>query len=549
MDGSPAPLVPMLDLAQAYADVTIGVVIADACGCITFVNEVATDLFAPLQPLSLSVRALLAALGATGGGQLAQAAEANVACLPTRIDLPDGRILDARSKLLAYGGSNISFMDVTAYAQAAALKDVDALTRLTTRANLRKHLDELLPDIRCRDASVAVLFIDLDKFVMVNDALGHAVGDALLVKVAERLKKAARAADMTARLSGDEFVIVQTNEAQPQAAEALAARLVDLIGRTYIAAGQMLTISASVGVAIAPDDGDDTATLMRHADLALHQAKADGRGRFRFFQSGMDVELNARRLLEMDLRRAVALKEFELFYQPQISLASRTLIGFEALLRWRSPARGLVSPAAFIPLAEELGLIGRIGDWVLQTACREAAAWSIPLTVAVNISAMQFRDDDLLAKVKAALAASGLDPTRLELEITEGSLLENTDAVLSVLLDIKALGVRISMDDFGTGYSSLSYLLKFPFDKIKIDQSFVRGANQDKDADAIIRAVVALGSSLGMATIAEGVETHEQLERVRAGGCGSIQGYLTGRPVPGVEAVSMMTVQSSGGAR
>jgi diguanylate cyclase (GGDEF)-like protein len=536
-----ASCVPTPDLTLAYADLPLGVVITDASGCIIFANSSAEELFSPLQPVSFGLRTLFGLSGVTGAGGLAHAVESNAASGPIRIGLPDGRTFEGRSKPLTKGGSILALFDVTIYVQGTELATLDALTGLAMRASLHQRLAALLAEGRRSNAAVAVLCIDLDKFKMVNDTLGHPVGDALLVKVAERLRTAARADDLVARLGGDEFVIVQANAPQPQAAEALAARLVDLIGRTYIAAGHMLTIGASVGIAIAPDDADDITTLLKHADLALYRAKADGRGLFRFFQSSMDAEMQSRRLLEMDLRRALALKEFEVFYQPQVDLTANTLIGFEALLRWRSPARGLVSPALFVPLAEEIGLIGQIGEWVLRTACREAAAWPSPVSIGVNISPMQFRGDKLVPTVIAALTASGLDPKRLELEITEGSLLDNTEAVLGILQELKALGVRISMDDFGTGYSSLSYLQKFPFDKIKIDQSFVRGANQGKDADAIIRAVAALGTSLGMTTIAEGVETQEQLERVRAGGCGSVQGYLTGRPLPAAEAASMMS--------
>jgi EAL domain-containing protein (putative c-di-GMP-specific phosphodiesterase class I) len=281
--------------------------------------------------------------------------------------------------------------------------------------------------------------------------------------------------------------------------------------------------------------------------LALYRAKADGGGLFRFFQRSMDAEMQSRRLLELDLRRALALKEFELFYQPQVDLRSNLLIGFEALLRWRSPGRGLVPPALFIPAAEELGLIPRIGEWVLVTACREAASWPSPVSIGVNISPLQFRGGLLVPAVTSALEASGLDPARLDLEITEGSLLDDTEANLQLMRDLKTLGVRLSMDDFGTGYSSLSYLQKFPFDKIKIDQSFVRGADHSADSGAIIRAVVALGRSLGMTTIAEGVETQEQLDRVSAEGCGEVQGYLTGRPLPAAEAASLMRGASSTG--
>jgi diguanylate cyclase (GGDEF)-like protein len=542
---TPGPRVAVPDLAGACAELPVGVVITDASGVVIFANNSAEALFTPPQSVSFALRTLLGLSGITGGQELARAAEANMPSLPIRIGLPDGRIFDARSKPLPCGGSTITLFDVTTYIQSAELAVLDALTGLSTRASLHERLGELLAETRRGHASIAVLYIDLDKFKMVNDTLGHPVGDALLIKVAERLRKAARAGDIVARLGGDEFAIVQASVPQPQAAEALAARLVDLIGRTYIAAGHMLTIGASVGIAMAPHDGDDVATLLKHADLALYRAKADGRGLFRFFQSSMDAEMQSRRLLEMDLRKALALKEFEVFYQPQVDLDTNSLTGFEALLRWRSPARGLVSPAVFVPLAEEIGLIGQIGEWVLQTACREAAGWPCPISIAVNLSAVQFRGDKLLPTVVAALKASGLDPTRLELEITEGSLLENAEAVLTILQQLKMLGVRISMDDFGTGYSSLSYLQKFPFDKIKIDQSFVRGANQRKDCDAIIRAVVALSENFGIKTVAEGVETHEQLERVRAGGCGSVQGYLTGRPLPAAEAASMMSRPSS----
>jgi EAL domain-containing protein (putative c-di-GMP-specific phosphodiesterase class I) len=255
----------------------------------------------------------------------------------------------------------------------------------------------------------------------------------------------------------------------------------------------------------------------------------------------MDAEMQSRRLLELDLRKALALREFEVFYQPQVDVETKALIGFEALLRWRSPTRGMVSPGLFIPLAEEIGLIGRIGEWVLQTACRDAASWPSSVSVSVNVSAVQFRDGKLVPMVTSALAASGLDAARLELEITEGALLDNTEDVLNVLQTLKRLGVRISMDDFGTGYSSLSYLQKFPFDKIKIDQSFVRGTDHNTDCGAIVRAVAALGKSLGMTTIAEGVETQEQLDRVRAEGCSAVQGYLTGHPLPAAEAASLMS--------
>jgi len=292
-------------------------------------------------------------------------------------------------------------------------------------------------------------------------------------------------------------------------------------------------------VAIAPDDGDDAGTLFKRAELALSRARADGGASSRFFRAGMEAEVQARMLLEVDLSAALALRQFELAYQPQVRLEPYELAGFEVLLRWRSPARGMVSPGEFIPIAEASGLIVHIGGWVLRTACLDAAAWQRPLSVAVNVSPLQFRGAGLVQAVTSALSEAGLDPARLELEITEGALLDNTDTVLQQLHALKALGVRVSMDDFGTGYSSLSYLLKFPFDKIKIDQSFVRGTEHDANCSTIIRAVTALGASLGITTIAEGIETPEQLARLQAAGCQLVQGYLTGRPAPAAAAAAL----------
>lgn len=529
------------DQEDAYEHLAVSVVLTDANGQVASANTLARAIFAPLQPILFAFRSLLSLSGATGSGDLLTAIEARTASPSIRIGFPDGRIFDCCCRPLpSKSGCIITLVDVTAYIQNAELVVRDSLTGLATRANFRECLQQALERCRQTGELVAVLSLDLDKFKIVNDTLGHPVGDALLLKVAERLRSVSRSGDIVARLGGDEFAIIQTSEHQPQAAETLATRLVDVIGRTYIAAGHMITVGASVGIAVAPQDGQDVATLVRHADLALYRAKTDGRGTFRFFQHGMDAEVQSRRLLEVDLRRALALKELELFYQPQVDLESDRLVGFEALIRWRSPSRGLVSPGLFIPLAEEIGLIGRIGDWVLQTACRQAASWPLPVAVAVNISPAQFRGGKLIPSIVSALTASGLDPSRLEIEITEGSLLDNTSGVLEILKGIKSLGVCISMDDFGTGYSSLSYLQKFPFDKIKIDQSFVRTSDHSEESVAIVRAVAALGRGLGMRTIAEGVETAEQLARVRAEGCGAVQGYLTGRPLAAADATALM---------
>jgi predicted signal transduction protein with EAL and GGDEF domain len=325
---------------------------------------------------------------------------------------------------------------------------------------------------------------------------------------------------------------VQVGAEQPAGATALAARLIDQISEPFDIDGHQVVIGASIGIALAPGDGNDPDCLLKNADMALYRAKGDGRGVYRFFEPDMDARMQERRGLELDLRKALVLGELELFYQPLINLESNEVSGFEALLRWRHPQRGLVPPGAFIPLAEEIGLISPIGAWALKQACTEATRWPDDLKVAVNLSPVQFKSGTLVLDVSAALGASGLAAQRLELEITETVLLQDTDTTIATLNDLRALGVRISMDDFGTGYSSLGYLQKFPFDKIKIDRSFIRDLSERPDSVAIVRAVTGLSSSLGMSTTAEGVETEEQLERLRAEGCTEVQGYLFSEPKP-----------------
>ncbi len=341
-----------------------------------------------------------------------------------------------------------------------------------------------------------------------------------------------RPTDTIARIGGDEFVVLQTGVKTSADTQTLARRLVDLIGRTYILDGHLLTIGASVGAALAPADGADADRLLKNADLALYRAKLDGRGTFRFFEPEMDARMQARRRLELDLRQALARREFQLHYQPQLNLESNRLTGCEALLRWRHPERGMIPPLDFIPLAEEIGLIVPIGEWVIRQACRDAAAWPAPISIAVNVSPAQFKSERLVEIIVSALASSGLPAHRLEIEITEGVLLQESERTLQVLHRLRALGVRVSMDDFGTGYSSLSYLRSFPFDKIKIDRSFVNDLSAKPGGDAIIRAIAGLGKSLGMTTVAEGVETADQMLRIRAEGCTDVQGYLISRPVP-----------------
>jgi diguanylate cyclase (GGDEF)-like protein len=430
----------------------------------------------------------------------------------------------------------ISFHDVSAYVVQADLEARDALTGLFNRAGFQAHIRQMLQAAAGDGGTVSLLCLDLDRFKSVNDTLGHPVGDALLVKVAERLRRAARKQDIIARMGGDEFAIIQDGAGQPNGAQSLAARLIDLLGRTYVISGHSLHIGASIGIATAPLDGNDADTLIKRADLALYRAKAEGRGQYRTFAADMDTLVQQRRQLEVDLRKAMALREFELAFQPQVRAATRELLGFEALLRWRSPTRGLVAPSDFIPLAEEMGLIVPLGDWVLRCACHVAARWRAPLSVSVNMSEPQLRNPRLAESVRAALDSAQLDAGRLELEITEGALLKDTQAVLAALNALKAMGVRVTMDDFGTGYSSLTFLQKFPFDRIKIDKSFVRRMAQDKDSQAIVRAIAALGASLGMATTAEGVETAEQLATVQAEGCTDVQGHLTGAPMTSDDA-------------
>jgi diguanylate cyclase (GGDEF)-like protein/PAS domain S-box-containing protein len=427
-----------------------------------------------------------------------------------------------------------------AEAQIARLAHYDPLTELPNRVLFQQSLREALSRSARQGEPVAVHCIDLDRFKVVNDTLGHPAGDALLKAAAERLRGCAREGDTVARLGGDEFAVVQCGVVHGADASRLATRIVEAMAQPFDIHGQQVVAGASVGVAMSPQDGLEPDELLQKADMALYRAKNEGRGAFHFFERAMDETLQARRLLELDLRRALGAGEFTLHYQPLYSLTEDRITGCEALVRWRHPERGMISPAEFVPLAEEIGLIGAIGDWVLRDACREAGSWPAGIRLAVNLSPMQFRGRHLVESVISSLAASGLDPRRLELEITESVLLQDSAANLAVLHDLKSLGVRISMDDFGTGYSSLSYLRSFPFDKIKIDQTFVRDIIDDPNALAIIKAVTDLGASLGIVTTAEGVETVEQLEQLRRQGCQEIQGYLISRPVPPAELAMLL---------
>ncbi len=430
----------------------------------------------------------------------------------------------------------VAVVDVTERKQAEAriayMAHHDALTDLPNRILFHERLNELLARVRRSGESLAVHCLDLDHFKGVNDTLGHPIGDELLKAVAERLRTCVRDSDMVARLGGDEFAIVQFPLGGPHEASTLATSLIEVVSKSCEVGGHEFVVGASIGVALAPGDGDTADALLRNADMALYRAKAEGRGAAHFFEPEMDRRIQARRMLELDLRKAFANGEFELFYQPLVSLRADTVAGFEALLRWRHPERGMIGPAEFIPLAEEIGLIVPLGEWVLRQACTDAMQWPAELKIAVNLSPAQFRSRGVINAVLTALAYSRLPANRLELEITESVLLGETGANLAILHQLREIGVRISMDDFGTGYSSLSYLRSFPFDKIKIDRSFVKELSERPDCVAIIRAVAGLGMSLGIATTAEGIETPEQLERVRAEGCTEVQGYLFSPPRP-----------------
>ena len=458
-------------------------------------------------------------------------------------ELSDGRTIVMSCQPMPDGGWVVTHEDISerrhAEKQIAYMAHHDAVTDLPNRTLFRERVGEALKRVP-RGERVAMLCLDLDRFKAVNDTLGHPVGDALLRCVAGRLTVSIREGDTVGRIGGDEFAVVQTGSPQPEGAIVLAQRLVEALSAPYEIDGQQVVIGASVGIAVAPMDGEDADQLLKNGDLALYRAKNEGRGTYRFFEPEMDARMQARRALELDLRRALLQGEFVLYYQPVINLRDNEVTGFEALLRWQHPQRGMIAPGEFIPLAEDIGLIVPLGEWILRQACRDAVTWPDRISVAVNISPAQFRSKKLYETVVTALAASKLAPRRLELEITEGVLLVETGSTLDLLHRLRALGVRIAMDDFGTGYSSLSYLRSFPFDKIKIDASFIRNIDDEKGSLAIIRAVTGLGASMGMATTAEGVETAEQLDRVRAEGCTEVQGFLFSAARPASEVGQLL---------
>jgi diguanylate cyclase (GGDEF)-like protein/PAS domain S-box-containing protein len=458
-------------------------------------------------------------------------------------ELPDGRTIAVISHPMAGGSWVSTHEDITerrrAQAKITYMARHDALTGLPNRIFFNEQMEQLLSGAR-QAGPLAVLSLDLDLFKQVNDTLGHPVGDLLLREVASRIRSTIRENDLVARLGGDEFAVLQVGMGQPEGATALATRLIEVVAAPYLLDGHMVVVGTSIGIALAPDDGTRPPQLMKSADLALYRAKAIDGGAFCFFEPDMDARMQARRALELDLRKALANGEFELYYQPIVNLKTGSIKGFEALIRWNHPERGMVLPGEFIPLAEEIGLIVPLGEWALRRACSEATHWPSDIMIAVNLSPAQFRNRNLVQAVTSALNESGLSASRLELEITETVLLQNSEMTLATLRQLQDTGLKIAMDDFGTGYSSLSYLRSFPFDKIKIDQSFVRDVSTNKDSLAIVRAVVGLGSSLGMETTAEGVETVDQLEQLRKEGCTAVQGYFFSQARPAAEVRDLL---------
>ncbi|MFZ1921075.1 MAG: EAL domain-containing protein [Xanthobacteraceae bacterium] len=458
-------------------------------------------------------------------------------------ELPNGRTVAITRQAMANGGWVATHEDVTERRQAemkiAHMARHDALTDLPNRVLLLERLNDALAQVE-RGEQLAVHYLDLDLFKNVNDSLGHPTGDELLRLVAQRLRACVKETDTISRVGGDEFFVIQTGIGNASDAERLARRIAEAVRLPYDLHGHSVVIDASIGIALAPDDGKDANELLKNADMALYGAKADGRGIYRFFEPEMDARMKDRRALEVALRRGFDNNEFELYYQPVVNLGRDQVRCCEALLRWHHPERGMVSPVEFIPVAEEIGLIVVLGERTIRWACRDAALWPDDVCVAVNLSPTQLASKSLLPTVLSALASSGLAPQRLELEITEAVLMQNSEVNLRTLHQLRALGIKISMDDFGTGYSSLSYLRSFPFDKIKIDRCFIKGLGEGSESDAIVQAVAGLAESLGMTTTAEGVETREQLDLVRELGCTDVQGFYYSPPVPARELAEFL---------
>ena len=463
---------------------------------------------------------------------------------PTVVTMSDGRSIQVVGKGIEGGGWVATVEDITERKRVenriAHMAHYDALTGLPNRVLFRERLDHELKNIS-PGRHLAVLYIDIDEFKRINDSLGHPVGDELLKAVAGRLGSCVAAGDVVARLGGDEFAIIQTAIQRPADTMDLITRIYQAIREPYECFGHLLTTDASIGIARAPQDGTDLDQLLKNADLAMYEAKADGRRTHRFFEPGMGARMHALRMLELDLRQAIAYGGLDIVYQPLVSLGDSRVTGCEALLRWRHPLRGMISPAEFIPVAEDTGMINELGDWVLNKACSEAVSWPDDVRVAVNVSPVQFRSPTFSLKVAKALANSGLPARRLELEITEAVLIRDDDAALAMLYHLRGLGVRIALDDFGTGYSSLSYLQRFPFDKIKIDRCFIKDVAEPDGSACIVQAIVTIAAARHMTTTAEGVETEQQLDALRRLECTEMQGYLFSKPLSAADIKPMLT--------
>ncbi|WP_426612759.1 bifunctional diguanylate cyclase/phosphodiesterase [Bradyrhizobium sp. McL0616] len=464
------------------------------------------------------------------------------------VETADGRLIEIKNQPAAAGGWLATHDDVTERIRAderiAHMAHYDALTDLPNRVLMRGHLERRVAEL-AQGHPFAILYIDVDEFKGVNDSLGHEVGDELLRQVANRLRACVSGNDLVARLGGDEFAIIKAGTCDKAELTALADQILTTLRMPVDCKGQEIATDASIGIAIAPDHGDNLDDLLKRADLAMYAAKSEGRGTFRIFVPEYDAKARLRRQLELDLRQALARGEFEVHYQPLVDLAANVVTGCEALLRWRHPERGMVSPVDFIPVAEDTGQISEIGEWVLRQACTEAASWPGDIHIAVNVSPVQFRSKTLALKVAAALAESGLAPGRLELEITETVLIRDDEEALTILQQLRELGVRIALDDFGTGYSSLSYLHRFPFDKIKIDRSFISDIGEPEDSSPIVQAVVHMAAARHMATTAEGVETEAQRDVLRKLGCSQMQGWLFSPAVPAAKLRQLLSKQAA----